>query len=70
MNLFKQEQVKVSDDGELVSIEIGSDGLRMHYEDALKISQLIRVHAKRAKRKSGDMSRHWSVVATIDGITE
>lgn len=52
---------------ELVCIKVGNSTLTMHYEDALKISQWIRVRAKEAKRLSGDSSRHWSVLGTLDG---
>jgi hypothetical protein len=40
----------------------------MHYETALKVSQLLRVHAKKAKRRAGDVSRHWSVIGMLEGL--
>lgn len=61
------EQVAVSSEGELVVIQIGNSTLKMHYEDALKISQFIRVRAKEAKRRAGDVSRHWSAVGIMEG---
>lgn len=67
-SLLAPERIAVTSEGELVAIEIGNSVLKMHYEDALKISQWIRVRAKEAKRLCGDVSRHWSVVATLDGL--
>lgn len=60
----------VTSEGESVIITVGDVPLRFHYEDALKISQWIRMRAKEAKRRAGDMSRHWSALATIDGVME
>lgn len=66
--LMQPENIAVSSDGELVVIRIGNSTLKMHYEDALKFSQFIRVRAKEAKRRAGDHSRHWSVIGTIEGL--
>jgi len=64
--LLKPENVVVADNGEIVTFTVGNSTLTLHYESALQISQLLRVHAKRAKRRAGDMSRHWSVVGTLE----
>lgn len=61
------QRVAVGTEGELVTITIGNSTLRLHYEDALKLSQWVRVRAKEAKRRCGDVSRHWSAIATLDG---
>lgn len=66
--LLKPTNLEVRAEGELVCIKIGRDELRMHYEDAFKISQFIRVRAKQAKRSCGDTRRHWSSVAVLDGL--
>jgi hypothetical protein len=42
----------------------------MHYEDALKVSQWLRVRAKEAKKRAGDVSRHWSVVGTLEDLND
>jgi hypothetical protein len=42
----------------------------MPYETALQLSQWLRVRAKEAKRLNGDMSRHWSVVAVLEGLEQ
>lgn len=69
-SLLTHQKLEVSSDGELVVITIGNSELKMHYEDALKISQWIRLRAKDAKRRAGDMSRTWSVIASLDGIVD
>jgi hypothetical protein len=66
--LLAPEYVEVTADGELVTIRFGNVPVTMHYEAALKIAQFIRVRAKEAKRKAGDVSRHWSAIATLDGL--
>lgn len=66
--VFHQEEIIVADEGEHVLVKIGNSELRFPYEDALKIAQLIRIHAKRAKRLAGDNSRHWSAIASIENM--
>ncbi len=69
-SMLKPEAVSVvvnPDNPELLNIRLGNSTLTMHYEDALKLSQWIRVRAKEAKRMTGDMSRHWSMLASLDG---
>jgi hypothetical protein len=68
--VFLPEEVAVSDAGENVEFRIGNSALTFHYADALKISQMLRVHAKRAKHRAGDRSRHWSAVGTLDGLKQ
>lgn len=65
---FRTEDVRVTDEGAHVKFTVGNSTLTMHYEDALRISQMIRVHAKRAKKRAGDVSRHWSAVGVLEGI--
>jgi hypothetical protein len=69
-SLLKPEKVVVADEGDLVSITVGNSTLRMAYADALRFSQMVRVHAKRAKKRAGDVSRHWSAVADLEGLVE
>lgn len=68
--LLTPQHLAVRSEGEIVVITIGNSDLRLHYSDALKVSQWIRVRAKEAKRRCGDLSRHWSVIATLDGLKE
>lgn len=67
-SLLTPQHVAVNTEGELVTITVGNSTLKLHYESALKLSQWIRVRAKEAKRRAGDQSRHWSVVAVLDGL--
>lgn len=66
--LLTPQHIEVFTEGEIVAIQIGNSTLRLHYEAALKVSQWIRVRAKQAKRHAGDVSRHWSAVAVLDGL--
>lgn len=68
--VMRQENVSVESEGELVVMRFGNSELKMHYEDALKFSQWIRVRAKEAKRRAGDVSRHWSAIAIIEGVNK
>lgn len=65
---FMVEDVAVSDVGENVELRIGNSVLTFPYASALKISQLIRLHAKRAKIRAGDTGRHWSAMGILDGL--
>lgn len=66
--ILTQQQVRVESRGDLVMIHIGNSTLTMGYEDALKLSNWIRVRAKESKRRVGDVSRHWSVIGVLDDI--
>ena len=69
-SLLKPQMTEVSAEGELVAIKIGDTTLKLHYSDALKISQWIRLRAKQAKRMAGDNSRHWSAVGHLSSLEE
>lgn len=64
-DLLKQERIAVASENELVVIELGNVTVKLPYETALLLSQWIRVRAKEAKRRAGDMSRHWSSIGII-----
>lgn len=66
--LMQQMRVEVAAEGEQVALTIGNSTLRMSYEAALQLSQWLRVRGKEAKRNAGDVSRHWSALAVLDGI--
>jgi len=66
--LLARQRISVGTEGELVTLTVGNDTLRMPYETALQLSQWLRVRGKQAKRQAGDMSRHWSAVAVLDGL--
>lgn len=60
------QKVIIDDDGENVTMTIGNSTINIHYADAFKISQMIRVRAKKVKRRLGDFSQHWNAMAIID----
>lgn len=66
--LLSPHKIEVLAEGELVVVKIGGTTLKIQYEDALKISQWIRVRAKEAKNNAGDKSRHWSGLAVLEGL--
>lgn len=63
--LLKREHLAVSAEGDLVVMQLGNVTLKLGYEDALQLSQWIRVRAKEAKRTAGDTSRHWSLIGQL-----
>lgn len=63
--LAQSQVINVDDEGEKVIVRFGNASVAMHYETALKVSQLVRVHAKKAKRRAGDNSRHWSAIGEL-----
>jgi hypothetical protein len=68
--LLSQQRIAVSTEGTLVVLTVGNAELKMPYETALQLSQWLRVRAKEAKRLNGDMSRHWSVIAVLEGLEQ
>lgn len=52
----------------MVTLSIGNSTIKMPYETAIQLSQWLRVRGKEAKRRAGDMSRHWSAVAVLEGL--
>ena len=66
--LLARQRIDVTDVGDTVQIKIGNATLTLHYETALQLSQMVRLRAKAAKRRAGDMSRHWSAVGQLEGV--
>jgi hypothetical protein len=66
--LLSRQKISVEARGELVRLSIGNADIDMPYETAIQLSQWLRVRGKEAKRQAGDMSRHWSVIAVLDGL--
>ena len=64
-DILKKTKIRIESEGELVVVNIGNSVFKLHYEDALLLSQWLRVRAKDAKRVAGDNSRHWSVIGTL-----
>ena len=66
--LLSKQRIVVDTEGELVTLTIGNSTIKMPYETAIQLSQWLRVRGKQAKRQAGDMSRHWSAIAILDGL--
>ena len=66
--LLSRQRISVEALGENVRLTIGNAHIDMPYETAIQLSQWLRVRGKEAKRRAGDMSRHWSVVGIIEGL--
>jgi hypothetical protein len=66
--VLEQTGVRFFDEGEHAGFVVGNSTLRMTYADALRFSQMLRVHAKKAKRRAGDNARHWSAVAVLEDL--
>lgn len=66
--LLRKQRVEVVSEGDLVVLRVGNAELRMPYETALQLSAWMRFRAKEAKRRAGDVSRHWSVLAQLERI--
>jgi len=64
-DLLKQHRIAVSSEGDLVAMQLGNVQVKLPYETALLLSQWLRVRAKEAKRRAGDVSRHWSVIGSM-----
>ena len=58
---WHREDVKL--EGRLVAIKIGPHTMRLHFENALQLSQWLRIRAKESQRTAGD-TRHWSEVTS------
>ncbi len=66
--LLSRQRISVEARGDLVRLSVGNADIDMPYETAIQLSQWLRVRGKEAKRRAGDMSRHWSAVAILDGL--
>ncbi len=52
----------VTSQGSMVYVKEGRRTISLHFEDALKISQWLRLRAKECRNTAGDV-RHWSDIA-------
>lgn len=65
-NLLKKERIAVeTDQFNMVVMQLGNVEIKLKYETALLLSQWLRVRAKEAKRRCGDISRHWSAIGIL-----
>lgn len=68
--VLQPSSVEVTAVGEQVNLRIGNSSLRMSYEQAITLSQWLRVRGKEAKRFAGDVSRHWHGIAVMNGAPD
>jgi hypothetical protein len=68
--LMSQHRIAITDRGGDVVLAVGNSELVMPYETALQVSQWLRIHAKQAKRRAGDVSRHWSAIGIMEDAGE
>jgi hypothetical protein len=65
--MTQAQKVVFFDEGETCGYKInGEVVLRLHYADMFRFSQMLRMHAKRAKSNAGDTSRHWGVMGILE----
>ncbi len=67
-SLLSRQRIAVEARGDMVRLSIGNADIDMPYETAIQLSQWLRVRGKEAKRRAGDMSRHWSVIGLLEGV--
>lgn len=67
-DLVKLQRVAVTAKGELVVLKIGSSEIHIGYEDALSLSQWLRVRAKEAKWNAGDGARNWRLMGFLTDL--
>ena len=53
-----------------VDFFIGNANMTMDYETALRMSQVLRMAAKEAKRNAGDTSRSWRIIGNLTDAEE
>jgi hypothetical protein len=59
--LHSYRREDISTQGRLVSVKVGASTFSLHYENALKVAQWLRVRAKESRNTAGDV-RHWSEI--------
>ena len=60
----------VSHELDTVWFEIGGHRLTMDYPTAIKLSSMLRTHAKQAKKFAGDASKHWTSETVLTDAEE
>jgi hypothetical protein len=64
-SLLTKQRIAVDHERELVGVTLGNQRLQMHYDDAFRLANLIRMHAKQAKKYAGDGRRHHSTFGVL-----
>jgi len=58
--LLEEQKMLVFNELDTVVVEIGHRRLTMDYPTAIKLSAMIRLHAKQAKKYAGDYAKYWT----------
>jgi len=69
-SLLESQKMKVWHELDCVKVEIGGHVLTMEYPTAVKMSQMIRTHAKQAKKFAGDSSKGLLTEAVLSDAEE
>ena len=59
-SLVESLRMEIGHVGTQVYLQIGNHKLDLDYPSAIKVSSLLRVHAKQAKKFAGDGTKHWT----------
>lgn len=60
VSVVKQSSWEIKAIGSRVVVKFGSGWMELDYRDAFTLSRWFRMRAKEAKRRAGDVHRHWS----------
>lgn len=69
-DILKVQQIEVHDHFDQVHLKVGNRELKMTYETALKIAQMLRLHGRRAKAFAGDQRRHLQVAGLLSDAAQ
>ncbi len=65
MGIAQKRKYGVKTVGTGVELDISGAQIVFDYETALRLSQMLRMAGKEAKRNAGDVSRHWNTIAML-----
>jgi hypothetical protein len=68
--LLESQNMIVFHEMDTVVFEIGHHRCAMDYPTAIKLSALLRTHAKQAKKFAGDHSKHWTSESILTDAEE
>lgn len=69
-SLLESQKMLVSHEFDCVKLEVGGHVLTMDYPSAAKLSSMLRVHAKQAKKFAGDASKHLECESVLTDAEE
>ena len=59
-SLLEAAKLVVWHEYDCVKLDLGGHTLTLDYPTAIKLSALLRVHSKQARKFAGDASKHWA----------